>query len=125
TIHVLPIGEHGYRAAFSPDGKRAVTSDASNVRLWDVESGKELHRFAVGAVGVAFSPDGKRILSGGRWDKLVHLWDAQTGAELKRLAGHASDAVTGVAFTPDGRRAVSGNHDRTVRVWDLETNKEL
>jgi WD40 repeat protein len=30
-----------------------------------------------------------------------------------------------VAVTPDGRRAVSASDDRTLRVWDLESGKEI
>ena len=30
-----------------------------------------------------------------------------------------------VALTPDGRRAVSASHDKTLKVWDLESGKEI
>jgi WD40 repeat protein len=30
-----------------------------------------------------------------------------------------------VAVTPDGRYAVSGSSDKTVRVWELETGREV
>jgi WD40 repeat protein len=30
-----------------------------------------------------------------------------------------------VAVTPDGRRAVSASDDRTLKVWELETGREL
>ena len=30
-----------------------------------------------------------------------------------------------MAVTPDGRRAVSGSDDRTFRLWDLATGKQL
>src|SRR4051812_38588175 len=40
------------------------------------------------------------------------------------LEGH-TDGVVDVACFPDGHRIVSGSHDRTLRVWDLRTGKEL
>lgn len=40
------------------------------------------------------------------------------------LNGHTA-AVQGVAVHPQGKRAVSVGLDRTVRVWNLDTGKEL
>jgi RNA polymerase sigma factor (sigma-70 family) len=44
--------------------------------------------------------------------------------EIRVLEGHTG-TVDWVAFSADGRRAVSSSHDRTVRVWDVETGREL
>jgi WD domain, G-beta repeat len=54
------------------------------VRLWDVETAKELRCFKGfrGVASVAFSPDGKRALSGSE-DKTVRLWDVETGKEVR------------------------------------------
>jgi WD40 repeat protein len=95
------------------------------MRLWDLESGKELRRFNGGTVvGVAFSPDGRRALHGDGTHCSVRVWDVETGAELKQLVGHAG-AVTGVIFLAEGRQALSCSHDHTLRLWDLDSGQEI
>ncbi|WP_322673413.1 caspase family protein [Nostoc sp. DedQUE05] len=44
--------------------------------------------------------------------------------ERNRLEGH-SDAVIGVAFSPDGKTIASASNDKTVKVWDAATAKEI
>jgi WD40 repeat protein len=46
------------------------------------------------------------------------------GPLIRTLEGHMG-WVTSVAVTPDGQRVVSASHDRTLRVWDLETGHQL
>ncbi len=43
---------------------------------------------------------------------------------LQTLQGHTG-CVTSVCLTPDGGRAVSGSWDKTLRVWDLDSNRCL
>jgi WD40 repeat protein len=43
-------------------------------------------------------------------------------ALLRTLEGH-TESITSVSVTADGRRAVSGSHDKTLRVWNLETGQ--
>lgn len=42
---------------------------------------------------------------------------------IKNLIGH-TDSVLSYAFSPDGKRIVSGSLDKTLKVWDAETEEE-
>ena len=40
------------------------------------------------------------------------------------LTGH-SDPVYLVAYSPDGKHIVTGSRDKTVKIWDSTTGKEV
>jgi WD40 repeat protein len=130
TGHHAPIKA----VAVSPNGRFALSGSGYQapgdytMRLWDVETGRQVHVFAghTGSVmSVAFSPDGRQALSGGT-DHNMRLWDVATGAARRRFPMLTQAWVNAVAFCPDGAHAVSGGDtDALVRLWDLKTGAEV
>ena len=114
-------------ASFSPDGRRIVTASYDNTaRIWDAESGKELHKLK-GHSGVvleaSFSSDGQRIITASD-DGTARIWDAESGKELRKLEGR-SGVVLEASFSPDGQRIVTAGDSGTAWVWDAESGEEL
>jgi WD40 repeat protein len=112
--------------SFSADGRRLASAgggDHGEMKLWDLESGREVLGVAlpVRVSGVALSPDARRLASavgGAGYDPgEVKLWDVTTGRETLALRGHIG-GVSSVAFSLDGWRLVSTGFDTSVRVWD-------
>ena len=115
-----------YGCAFSPDGKRFITTGYDGtLRLFNTKTYKELRQLE-GHAGkvwcVAFAADGQRAVSGG-FDNTVRLWDLNTGRPIKTFDGH-KDYVRSVAISADGKWILSGGDDRTVRLWNVATGKE-
>jgi WD40 repeat protein len=113
--------------AVLPDGLRALSGSGDRtVRLWDLQTGTELHRLE-GHMGMVWSvtvlPGGRRALSGSG-DGTMRLWDLQTGSALRRYECQRPMARS-VAVLPDGRRVLSGYLDGTMSLWDLGTGDEL
>jgi WD40 repeat protein len=79
----------------SPDGRRALSvSQDRTVRLWDVETGKELGCFdqhTEEIFTVALSPDGRRAVSSSA-DKTMRLWEVDKGKVLHQLPGAKAKA---------------------------------
>jgi WD40 repeat protein/tetratricopeptide (TPR) repeat protein len=112
---------------FSPDSKTlASASDDNSIKLWDVDTGKQLktlngHSSLVNSV--VFSPDGKTLASASD-DNSIKLWDVATDQQLKTLSGHSS-WVNSVVFSPDGKTLASGGADNSIKFWDVATDQQL
>ena len=115
-----------HNVAFRPDGKTIVSAGTSydrTIRIWDVNTGRNLRTFKYQVFDVVFSPDGKTIISGSH-DKNLYLLDADTGKLGRTLSGH-TDFVWYVAFSPDGKTIASRSQDQTICLWDANTGKLL
>jgi WD40 repeat protein len=133
----------------SPDGTRLAGIKTGAIKLWDAQTGQEIHSFqepkANQPFAVTISPDGKRLAAGfgaNHETKKRHyvagevkVWDTRTGQEIVTFKGHTTSVVS-LAFSPDSTRLAScGGLSTTpvllkdqgpgeVKVWDVATGQE-
>lgn len=126
----------------SPDGKRLATAQYGEsdrfgkempIRIWDVDSGKESHRFdQYTAVNfVAFFPDGKKILIAGRKndsdESSMVVLDIDSGKVLQTFkdAPWYYFANEYMLFSSDGKKIVVLNSTTQVPVgiWAAESGE--
>jgi len=113
---------------FWPDEKTLASASCDGtVRLWDMVTGEELKRIRVDngdLKDVAFCSDGRHFAAA-NGGMTAQLWDIESEKLVRHFEGH-SDGVDVVSFLPDGNRVVSGSGgDRTIRVWDVATGRQV
>jgi WD40 repeat protein len=115
--------------ALSPDGKEIASGGPDcHVRRWEVATGepvKDLPDLPDSIRCLAYTPDGKHLLAA-CFDGKTHEFDLDTGQRIRTLFD-VGDALLSLAISADGKRVLTGSadRDRTVRLWDLATGKEL
>jgi WD40 repeat protein len=119
--------------AFSPAASAlAAACEDGQLIVFRLANGKRLsttaaHKMKVNAV--TWSPDGKTILTcDGDWSKddagSLKLWDANSFTEAGQMDGHSSGVVAAI-FRPDGKQAASAARSGRIKIWDVESQREL
>lgn len=114
---------HVESAVFSPDGKYVLSGSEDNIaRLREADTGRVIQEF--NGVLVAFSPDGQNVLTYGldrdkHLERDSHLWNVRTGEEVRRFEGML------LAFSPDGRFILTASEDKSTRLFETTTGREV
>jgi WD40 repeat protein len=115
-----------FSISFSRDSTALLTASQDKfAKLFDVQSGTERQALPHSAVvmDATFTHGETRLLTA-TLDGGVFTWDAQTGKPLSGpRAQHAAKVQLGVS--KDGSRVATFSWDRTAKVWDTRTWKEV
>src|SRR5262249_13953456 len=107
-------------------GRRVVSGSADNtVTVWDLtvsQGPRVLKGSHLTAMSLAVMPDGKHVLRSG-WRDGLTFEDPDTGEAPRKVQVHAG--VLRIAVTPSRNRSVGATMEKTVKVWDADTCKEL
>ncbi len=122
-LYVLRHRGRVNRVSFRPDSRLLLTASGDELaRLWDVSTGKLVHRLRGHEDAVTdaeFSPDGKRVVTASE-DRDARIWNVATGRPIELLRGH-SGAPT-ASFSPDGRWVVTTGRI-AAGLWDASTGE--
>lgn len=114
---------------------------SQEVRLYSIEEGKFVRRFAghqqstqfirnciggvqenfiiTGSEGQSFGQRRTHITTDSKADSCVYVWNRFTGELVHTLKGHEHGTVNAVAWSNTGiPRIASVGDDRTVRIWE-------
>jgi len=63
----------------------------------------------------------------GTYEDVIGIWDVSNISkprEVDNLQGHEGDVLS-VSFAPDGHLLASGSWDKTLRLWEVSTGKNI
>lgn len=97
----------GYKEIVFSDGRAAETGYADAVRA------------------VEFSKDGRLLAGGGglcgrRGEVII-----REGSSVKTTISGHSDCIYAIAFAPDSKSIATASYDKLIKIWDVETGKEI
>jgi WD40 repeat protein len=115
---------------FSADGRQLGVASGRTVVLWDLKSGKELHRMKCGdgLAALAFTPDGRTVIGASAFgsESSVVAWSVETGERLRQFETAGRNGGYGLAVSRDGRLLALGGAEpvSVIQVWELATGQE-
>jgi len=113
--------------AFINEGSKLVTSSLDGeCKIWDLSSYEvelKLNKVRENIRAITTNVDSSKIVLGLRSGKILSV-DLENPKKPAELVGH-SDIVGALSIDSTGERLASGSWDRTLRIWSLNSLKEI
>jgi eukaryotic-like serine/threonine-protein kinase len=125
----MKIGKMANALAFHPRDNRLAAACYSDIRLLDVDSGKELSSLRDKKIdswqfSLAWHPDGRRLAATSN-DRKIHIWDTETAAEaVTPLEGHLGGGIS-MEFNHAGDRLLGMDWNGQSLLWDTVTGQQV
>lgn len=127
------------RVAWSPNGNMVVVGDgAMQVAVYAPNLPNQLAMAVQGVdlgsvEGVGFTADNKQVLTCGGDGKIHLTWGPKpdgtsagnTASREGAYVGHVGAVAALALVPPDGKYFVSGGADKSVRIWDVASKKQI
>lgn len=117
-------------ATISNTGKHlAVAGKYGSIHIWNVDTGALLHGddedrpSRADMFSLAFSFDDSSIICGDASGQ-IEIYRISDGTLLHRFPDAHSGPVSGVALTPDGKRIASCSWEKTLHIWDVDSDRD-
>jgi WD40 repeat protein len=126
-------GRNVFVVAFTPAGDKVAlgAKPDGSLRIYDLTKrgqplpGGDWFIFKKGIElgDLAFTPDGKTIIVGNELGE-ISICDVATRKVLHSVKGH-SRKIAVCMTSPDGKRFATAGYDNVVKLWEVDTGKEL
>lgn len=121
-----------FGVSFTEDGTTLSTREVAEpigkgrppdcIRLWDVKTGRQLHRIAAEELGnpIVLSHDGTMCATCHRSG--IDVWNIAQGSKLRSFETRRS--IRSLALSRDGKTLLSGDNEGTICVWDIAGGRQ-
>ncbi|XP_019910934.1 WD repeat-containing protein 88 isoform X2 [Esox lucius] len=120
--HQLNVSE----CALVPDKKRLITASwDKTLKAWDMETGTVIWTAAQDGLltSCSVSADGKYVASSSDPENRLCLTSADTGERILQIKGHHKATIMQCCFDPQSQHVASVSADRSIKLWDMVSNK--
>lgn len=117
TTKVFKGHTNGVMCLQFDDNILATGSYDATIKIWDIETGKELRTLRGHTSGIrSLQFDDMKLISGSL-DKTLKVWNWRTGECMSTYQGHTEGIIT---LNFEGNILASGSVDKTVKIWNFE-----